>query len=287
MAAWFLGIIVPVYHHVGLHAALVNQSTNNIVERIHWVFDSLPWIDWVYLALMFALGGILILSGFVSRPFGALANHPPQRTAAAPRGFEVITDSESGAGRLSGSRYASRATRLPAAAGARSASSFYAARGKALHPRPAALPSQRSPSPKPSCGPERCNGTRRSSGRRSCWPAASFCSRWRYEFRRLGAGGRHNPPLRWTGALVRRWRSDVRPGQSMADTLGDRGESPVRRLRLAQHAGTILLGKGRWTRRAAASGLDRRRACWPRDTAGALLAWETAARQRDPVVADG
>jgi hypothetical protein len=99
MAAWFLGIIVPVYHHVGLHAALVNQSTNNIVERIHWVFDSLPWIDWVYLALMFALGGILILSGFVSRPFGALANHPPQRTAAAPRGFEVITDSESGAGR--------------------------------------------------------------------------------------------------------------------------------------------------------------------------------------------
>ena len=99
IAAWFLGIIVPIYHHIGLHAAIAHESTNNIVTRMESVFRFLPWIDWLYLALMFALGTILIVSGLVTRPPGVLANHTPQRTGAAPRGFEVISSSDSGPGR--------------------------------------------------------------------------------------------------------------------------------------------------------------------------------------------
>ena len=83
LAAWFLGIIVPVYHHVGLHAALVNDQTNNIVTRMNSVFEYLPWIDWVYLALMFGVGAVLVISGLFV---------PTDRSAgrAGPRGFDVV-----------------------------------------------------------------------------------------------------------------------------------------------------------------------------------------------------
>jgi len=70
LAAWFLGIIVPVYHYVGLHAALANEQTNNIITRIRDVFEWLPWIDWVYLALMTIAGSVLVVSGMLNRPVG-------------------------------------------------------------------------------------------------------------------------------------------------------------------------------------------------------------------------
>jgi hypothetical protein len=64
--AWFLGILVPVIHHVLLHWPLAGRPTDNIVTRSQWVFSSLPWIDWVYLAAMAIVGLILIVSGIKS-----------------------------------------------------------------------------------------------------------------------------------------------------------------------------------------------------------------------------
>jgi hypothetical protein len=63
LAAWFLGIIVPVYHHVALHAVVTSQSTSNIITRMQSVFRHLPWIDWVYLGAMTLVGLILVISG--------------------------------------------------------------------------------------------------------------------------------------------------------------------------------------------------------------------------------
>lgn len=91
LAAWFLGIIVPVYHHVALHAPLAGQPTSNIATRITSVFDYLPWIDWVYLALMCAVGAVLVLSGF----FASNDRHPER---PGPRGFDVLGISEKGPG---------------------------------------------------------------------------------------------------------------------------------------------------------------------------------------------
>jgi hypothetical protein len=68
IVTWFLGIIVPVYHHTALHAAISQQSTDNIITRLQIIFEYLPWIDWIYLALMFLVGSILIVSGIVNRP---------------------------------------------------------------------------------------------------------------------------------------------------------------------------------------------------------------------------
>ena len=91
IAALFLGIIVPVYHHVALHAALAHERTNNIVTRMRTVFESLPWIDWVYLGLMWAVGLTLIASGF-----GLLPKRPVQPPGAGQRGFEVVGVAENG-----------------------------------------------------------------------------------------------------------------------------------------------------------------------------------------------
>lgn len=68
LAAWFLGIIVPVYHHVALHAAIAHEPTNNIITRIQNVFEFLPWVDWAYLTLMAATGALLVASGILNRP---------------------------------------------------------------------------------------------------------------------------------------------------------------------------------------------------------------------------
>jgi hypothetical protein len=68
LAAWFLGIIVPVYHHVTLYAAMANRPSNNVIIDIQLVFNYLPWIDWLYLVLMLLVGAILIVSGMIRRP---------------------------------------------------------------------------------------------------------------------------------------------------------------------------------------------------------------------------
>jgi hypothetical protein len=66
IAAWFLGILVPVMHHILLHWPLAAQSTNNIISRSQYLFRFLPWIDWVYLAAMAVVGLILVVSGMKS-----------------------------------------------------------------------------------------------------------------------------------------------------------------------------------------------------------------------------
>ena len=63
IVAWFLGILVPVMHHVLLHWPLAAQQTNNIVTRSQSLFKYLPWIDWIYLAAMAFVGLILVVSG--------------------------------------------------------------------------------------------------------------------------------------------------------------------------------------------------------------------------------
>lgn len=67
IAAWFLGILVPVMHHVMLHWPVATQPTNNVVRRSQAVFECLPWIDWVYLAAMAIVGLKLVVSGFKSK----------------------------------------------------------------------------------------------------------------------------------------------------------------------------------------------------------------------------
>jgi hypothetical protein len=67
MLAWFLGIIVPVMHHVLLHWPLASQHTSNVVTRSQLLFESLPWIDWVYLAAMASVGLMLVVSGISSK----------------------------------------------------------------------------------------------------------------------------------------------------------------------------------------------------------------------------
>jgi hypothetical protein len=62
LAAWFLGIIVPVSHHVILVTVALRregQSTNIIYQ----LFEGLPWIDYVYLLAMAIVGAILIITG--------------------------------------------------------------------------------------------------------------------------------------------------------------------------------------------------------------------------------
>jgi hypothetical protein len=60
------------------------------------VFEFLPWIDWAYLGLMFAVGAVLIVSGL---GVPVLTNRPSQRAGAAQRGLEVLGVSEGGPGR--------------------------------------------------------------------------------------------------------------------------------------------------------------------------------------------
>jgi hypothetical protein len=85
LIAWFLGIIVLVYHHVALHAAIAAQPSSNDITRMRWVWEFLPWVDWLYLTVMWLVGTILIISGMLG------ARSPRQREwkQKGPRGFEV------------------------------------------------------------------------------------------------------------------------------------------------------------------------------------------------------
>lgn len=68
LAALFLGIVVPVFHHVALHFPLGSQPTPNVISRIESVFYTLPWIEWGYLALMSMAGVVLLFSGIAGSP---------------------------------------------------------------------------------------------------------------------------------------------------------------------------------------------------------------------------
>ena len=62
LAAWFLGIIVPVFHHVILVIAVMRRDKES-TNMIHRLFETLPWIDFVYLLAMGIVGAILIATG--------------------------------------------------------------------------------------------------------------------------------------------------------------------------------------------------------------------------------
>lgn len=91
LAAWFLGVIVPVGHHVALHAAIAHERTNNDITRMRSVWNVLPWVDWAYLSLMVLVGAILVYSGLTA---GRTPKPKPQH-----RGFEVIDLPTGGHGR--------------------------------------------------------------------------------------------------------------------------------------------------------------------------------------------
>ena len=67
--AWFLGIIVPVMHHVLLHWPLAGQDNSVSIRVIQsrQLFAALPWVDWVYLAAMALVGLVLVVSGISSK----------------------------------------------------------------------------------------------------------------------------------------------------------------------------------------------------------------------------
>ncbi|MCC6580385.1 MAG: hypothetical protein IT440_08070 [Phycisphaeraceae bacterium] len=66
LASLFLGIVVPVCHHIAIHAAIAGEQTNNIVTRMQSIFRFLPWIDWGYLVVMTIVGVILVASGMLA-----------------------------------------------------------------------------------------------------------------------------------------------------------------------------------------------------------------------------
>jgi hypothetical protein len=90
LIAWFLGIIVPVYHHVALHAAIAGQPFNNDITRMRWVWEFIPTIEWIYLAMMWIVGFILVGSGLLA---GRKPREPEQYRQRGPRGFEVMPSS--------------------------------------------------------------------------------------------------------------------------------------------------------------------------------------------------
>jgi hypothetical protein len=85
LSAWFLGIIVPVYHHTALHAAIASQPFNNDIQRMQWVWEFIPTIEWIYLAMMWLVGFILVISGLLAGRRSA----EPEYRQKGPRGFEV------------------------------------------------------------------------------------------------------------------------------------------------------------------------------------------------------
>ena len=62
LTAWFLGIIVPVSHHVILATAVLRRERES-TNIIHRLFETLPWIDFAYLVAMAIVGAILIITG--------------------------------------------------------------------------------------------------------------------------------------------------------------------------------------------------------------------------------
>ena len=62
LAAWFLGIIVPVSHRIIL-VTLALRSGGQSTNIIYRLWEGLLWIDFVYLLGMGIVGAILIITG--------------------------------------------------------------------------------------------------------------------------------------------------------------------------------------------------------------------------------
>lgn len=92
IVACTLGALLPVYHHIALHAAIAHENTSNAITRMQSVWNYLPWVDWIFLTLMWIVGLALILSGFTK-------SWPSSTRSAERRGFEVINVTDSDAKR--------------------------------------------------------------------------------------------------------------------------------------------------------------------------------------------
>ena len=72
-ALWFAGIIVPVLQHgfILLDAAIASRKDSS-VDNFRYAsiqnFYDLPRLIWVYVAVMWIVGAILIVSGLARKP---------------------------------------------------------------------------------------------------------------------------------------------------------------------------------------------------------------------------
>ena len=66
---WALGILVPVLHHgmLSIAAAQCRTHTYQYQSLVRYFFG-LPWIVWVYLAAMWLVGTILVITGLRGTP---------------------------------------------------------------------------------------------------------------------------------------------------------------------------------------------------------------------------
>jgi len=62
---WALGLFIPVLHH-GLLSIAASQCTTATYKYHSLVkyFSDLPWVDGVYLVIMWLVGLVLLISGF-------------------------------------------------------------------------------------------------------------------------------------------------------------------------------------------------------------------------------
>lgn len=62
---WSLGILLPMLQHIMLmQVAVMEEGYSYSYHNIVKYFFGLPWIVWVYLAAMWLVGTILVISGF-------------------------------------------------------------------------------------------------------------------------------------------------------------------------------------------------------------------------------
>ena len=68
---WSLGLFVPALHHgllsiAASHCTTATYSYHSLVRH----FSHLPWVDGVYLVVMWLVGLVLLISGFRPEPSG-------------------------------------------------------------------------------------------------------------------------------------------------------------------------------------------------------------------------
>ena len=68
---WSLGLFVPALHHGMLSMAAIH-SRNHLYDyhSLAKYFFDLPWVDGVFLVVMWLVGIVLLISGFRPQPSG-------------------------------------------------------------------------------------------------------------------------------------------------------------------------------------------------------------------------
>jgi hypothetical protein len=65
--AIFLGMLLPVLHHLTLCFAIDYEGYGGINRFSMMMLRAVPWVYWVYLAIMLVIGIALLISGFISK----------------------------------------------------------------------------------------------------------------------------------------------------------------------------------------------------------------------------